>query len=511
MHKLRDYQRDAANAIWKGFKSFDRQLAVLPTGAGKTVIFSQMAAYAPLQPALILTHRDELTAQAVDKITEGTGFVPSVEKAGRMGLLSSKIVVGSVQTLCGIDRLLRWPPDHFKFLIVDEAHHALSKSWQGVLSYFGKAKILGVTATPHRGDRKNLGRYFENIPYEVSLLDLVKQGFLSPIKVRTVPLKIDLSSLTKKAGDFSEAESGALLDPLLDQIGLAVKDFAGDRKSLIFLPLRQTSRKLCSVLQKLGIKSDHVDGDDVRRKEKLDDFKTGKITHLCNAMLLCEGFDEPSIECIIPLRPTASQPLYAQMVGRGTRTFPGKDDLLLLDFLWLHEKHSLIRPAHLIAGSSAIADAMTSRSESAAALLYDGASVAVDLEELHRDALHEREETLRRELESKAKRKSKLIDALEYSLDIEEVALAEFEPTMPWEFEPPTPRQLELLAKVGLDPTSITSKGHAAKLMAAVFFRTKLKLATAKQLYWLRKMKHPSPNTLSEREASAWLDIKWKK
>jgi hypothetical protein len=236
MHTLREYQRDAANAIWKGFKSFDRQLAVLPTGAGKTVIFSQMAAYAPLQPALILTHRDELTAQACDKISEGTGFVPSVEKASSMGLLSSKIVVGSVQTLCGIDRLLRWPSDHFKFLIVDEAHHALSKSWQTVLSYFAKAKILGVTATPHRGDRKNLGRYFENIPYEISLLDLVKQGFLSRIKVRTVPLKIDLSSLTKKAGDFSETESGALLDPLLDQIGLAIVEFASHKKVSSFSP-----------------------------------------------------------------------------------------------------------------------------------------------------------------------------------------------------------------------------------------------------------------------------------
>lgn len=505
MHTLREYQRDAANAIWKGFKTFDKQLAVLPTGAGKTVIFSQMAAYAPLQPALILAHRDELVEQACDKITDGTGIEPSIEKAGSHGRLGTKIVVGSVQTMANPSRLSTWwPRDHFRFVIVDEAHHALSKSWQTVLEHFGSAKILGVTATPHRGDKKNLGKFFENIAYEISLLDLVKQGFLSRVKVRTVPLKIDLSSLGKKAGDFSEAESGELLNPLLDQIGLAIREFAPDKKSLVFLPLRQTSRRLCSVLQGLGIKAQHVDGDDPERKQKLKDFKNGKITHLCNAMLLTEGYDEPSIECIIPLRPTASQPLYAQMVGRGTRIFPGKDHLLLLDFLWLHEKHSLIRPAHLIAGSSEIATAMTVKSES-------WESGGLDLEELHRDAIHEREETLRRELEAKARRKSKLVDALEYSLDIGEMALAEYEPSMPWESDPPTARQLEILSKIGIEPASITTKGHAAKLMNAVFFRTKMKLATAKQVFWLRKMGHPSPSTASESEASAFLDKKWNK
>jgi superfamily II DNA or RNA helicase len=502
--ELRPYQRDAANSAWRGFKEYRKQLAVLPTGAGKTVVFSKMAAHAALQPALILAHREELVEQAADKLKQASGISATIEKAERRGSHKSQVVIGSVQTMCSPDRLAGWPSDHFKFIVVDEAHHALSKSWQNVLDHFPDAKVLGVTATPHRGDKKNLGRFFENICYEITLLDLVKQGFLVPIRIKTIPLKIDLTSLAKKAGDFSEAESGALLDPLLDQIGETIRENAADKKTLIFLPLRQTSRKLCSVLQRLGIRADHVDGDDADRERKLRDFANGKITHLCNAMLLTEGYDEPTIDCIIPLRPTASQPLYAQMVGRGTRLSPGKDHLLLLDYLWLHEKHSLIRPAHLIAGSDEIARSMTAASESCA-----GADI--DLETLERDAIHEREEALRRELAAKAKRKAKTIDALEYALDIGSVALAEYEPVMPWEVGPATAKQLELLGKMGIDPATIKGKGHAAKIMTAVFDRSKMHLATAKQVYWLTRFKHPSPHTATEAEASAFLDKRFGK
>jgi superfamily II DNA or RNA helicase len=511
MTELRPYQRDAANAAWKGFREFRKQLMVLPTGAGKTVIFAKMSGHSDLQPALILAHRDELISQATDKVADATGVEAAVEKADENAHLSSRIVVGSIASMMQHRRLEKWT-GHFKFIVADEAHHILSDSWQRVLEQFPDSKILGVTATPHRGDKKNLGKYFENVCYELTLLELIKQGYLCPIKIRTVPMKIDLSGLTKKAGDYSEAEAGAILEPLLQQVGEAIKEYAGDRKSLIFLPLRVTSRKLCSVLQNLGLKAEHIDGDDPKRKEKLEDFRTGKITHLCNAMLLTEGYDEPSIECIIPLRPTASQPLYAQMVGRGTRIYPEKTYLLILDFLWLHEKHSLIRPAHLIAATDELADAMTRMSEAAGRLFgEDDDEGELDLEELHGSATEEREEKLRRELERNASKKSRLIDALEYGLDVNELALAEYLPTMPWEELPPTMKQLEILAKVGLAPESITCRGHASKLLGTFLFRSKHGLATPKQLYWLRKCGHPNPHTVSQEEASKFLDKRWGK
>jgi superfamily II DNA or RNA helicase len=514
MHLLRPYQREAANAAWKAFKEFRKQLMVLPTGSGKTVIFARMAGHPELQPALILAHRDELVNQAVERLKETTGIEASIEKASSNGSRTAPVVVGSIQTLAGVERLETWPNDHFKFVVIDEAHHALSDTWQRVIEHFPSAKILGVTATPHRGDKKNLGKYFENVCYELSLLDLVHQGYLCPIKIRTVPLKIDLSSLRKKLGDYSEADSGALLEPLLEKLGETIKEYADDKKSLIFLPLRHTSRKLCSVLQSLGLKAEHIDGDDPDRKQKLEDFKSGKITHLCNAMLLTEGYDEPSIECIIPLRPTTSQPLYAQMVGRGTRNSPGKDCLLILDYLWLHEQHSLIRPAHLIAESDEIADAMTRMSEEAGredSWPGGGDDGELDLEGMHGSAVEEREETLRRRLEEKASRESKTINALEYALDVKELALADYEPTMPWESLPPTMRQLEILAKVGIAPESITCRGHASKVMGTVFFRTRNRLATAKQVYWLARYGHPHPNTVTMEEASKFLSKRWGK
>jgi superfamily II DNA or RNA helicase len=509
MTELRQYQRDAANAAWRGFREFRKQLMVLPTGAGKTVIFAKMAGHPELQPALILAHRDELITQATDRVADATGVEAAIEKADENALLSSRIVVGSIASMMQDRRLEKWA-GHFKFIVADEAHHVLSESWQRVLEQFPDSKILGVTATPHRGDRKNLGKYFENVCYEISLLDLVRQGYLSPIRVRTVPLKIDLTKVRRSAGDYSEADSGDALEPLLEQIGDNIMEFASERKCLIFLPLRRTSRKLCSVLQSnCGLKAEHVDGDDPERAKKLEDFKNGKITHLCNAMLLTEGYDESSIDCVIPLRPTASQPLYAQMVGRGTRCYPGKDYLLILDFLWLHEKHTLIRPAHLIAGTSEIAAAMTRESEEAAEC--DGADGELGLEEMHEDALHEREESLRRELAKKAGRRGRTVDALEYALNIGELALAEYEPAMPWEELPPTLKQLEILAKLGITPESICCRGHASKIMNAVFFRTRHKLATARQLYWLKKYGHPTPHSVSEEEASKFLSKRWGK
>lgn len=513
LRELRQYQKDAANAAWKGFREFRKQLIVLPTGSGKSSIAGKMMGRSELQPALMLAHRGELITQAAEQVEICSGIVPGIEKAHQnCHLEKPPIVIGSVQSMCDLDRLAKWDSDFFKFIVVDECHHSLSKSWQTVLEHFPDAKVLGVTATPHRGDKKNLGKYFDNLAYEISLLDLVKQGFLSPIRVRTIPLEIDLTTLSKKAGDFSESESGALLEPLLEQIGLTIFKYAGEKKTLIFLPLRQTSRKLCSVLQALGVAAEHIDGDDPKRAQKLEDFKNGTITHLCNAMLLTEGYDEPSIDCIIPLRPTASQPLYAQMVGRGTRIYPGKSHLLLLDYLWLHEKHSLIRPANLIAATDEIADLMTGESEEAAGSFGDDESgFELDLEEMHISALHEREESLRKELVKQASKKARTVDALEYCLDIGEVTLAEYEPVMEWEAQPPTVKQLILLGKMGITPESITCRGHAAKIMLAIFDRSKMKLATAKQVFWLRRMKHPSPNTATEAEASAFLDQRWGK
>jgi superfamily II DNA or RNA helicase len=214
---LRPYQQECVDAVLSGFGEFQKQLAVAPTGSGKTVIFSHLAnSFAGKGRVCILAHREELIDQAIEKLHRSTGIFADKEKAAYKASLQSDVVVASVQTLCR--RLGKWPQDHFELVIVDEAHHALADSYQSVLQHFAGAKILGVTATPDRGDKKNLGKYFQNIAFEISLFDLIHQGYLSRISVQSIPIEIDLKGIRSTAGDFNESDVGERLEPWLMKI-----------------------------------------------------------------------------------------------------------------------------------------------------------------------------------------------------------------------------------------------------------------------------------------------------
>lgn len=314
-----------------------------------------------------MAHRGELLNQAADKLMKSTGLGCAVEKAEETSIYSwYRVVVGSVQTLMRKKRLSRFQKNHFDTIIVDEAHHCISDSYQNVLNYFEDAKVLGVTATPDRGDMKNLGSYFESLAYEYTLPKAIKEGYLSPIKAVTIPLKLDLTGVGTQAGDYKVANLGTALDPYLYQIADEMLKYCKDRKTVVFLPLIKTSQKFCEILNSKGFRAAEVNGNSDDRAQVLSDYDTGKYNVLCNSMLLTEGWDCPSVDCIIVLRPTKVRSLYCQMVGRGTRLCEGKDHLLLLDFLWHTEKHELCRPAHLICENEEVAQKMTENLESAA-------------------------------------------------------------------------------------------------------------------------------------------------
>lgn len=344
--QARQYQSEVIAAVERGWGEFSRQLVVVPTGGGKTIIFAMLAARQPGR-TLILAHRDELIDQAIAKLGAATGIRAGKEKAEHSASLSDRVVVASVQTM--LRRLDDWPADHFALVVADEAHHAVSDSWQKVLNHFDRhARVLGVTATPDRADKRQLGSYFEAIAAEVKLFDLVRDGYLSPIAVKSVPVKIDLSSVKQTAGDFDQAELGHAIEPCLSEIARAIKEHASFRRVLCFLPLIATSQKFVEACNQAGLSAVHIDGNDPQRREKLVRFGQWEFDVLSNAMLLTEGFDDPGIDCIVVLRPTRSRPLYAQMIGRGTRVDETKENLLLLDPLWMHERHTLTRPAHLL-------------------------------------------------------------------------------------------------------------------------------------------------------------------
>ena len=492
---LRAYQHEALDGIRKGFRDFSRQVAILPTGGGKTVVFSRLAA--EIQPArtLILAHREELIAQAADKLRSSTGIRAEVEMGDSIASLDAPVVIGSVQTLMREARRSRWPADHFGLVVVDECHHVLSESYQTTLRHFdGHAKVLGVTATPDRGDRKNLGRYFENIACQISLLDLIRQNWLAPIRVKTVPLSLDLRGVRSTGGDYSADDLGHALTPYLEQIAGVLAEYR-HRKTIVFLPLIRVSKMLAEICRGLGLRAEHVDGQSESRREVLERFRTDETRILTNAMLLTEGYDEPSIDCVVCLRPTKVRSLYSQIIGRGTRISPGKDHLLVLDFLWQAEEHSLVRPAHLIAEDEEDADAITGQ------LGEDG-----DLEEAQEAVNADRTRKLAERLMANRSRKSSVIDPLELAVTLNEAVLAEFTPTMKWHEQSPTDRQLQALAKFGIDSSRVVCKGQASILLDRLITRRQLGLATPKQVRILRRRGHPHPETATFAEASGFID-----
>lgn len=483
--QLRPYQQEAREAIFTQWGSgIDKTLLVLPTGCGKTVVFAKVAEDCVRKGSrvLILAHRGELLEQAADKIYKSTGLMCATEKAEESCIGSwYRIAVGSVQTLMHEKRLDRFREDYFGTIIIDEAHHCLSDSYQRVLRHFPEAKVLGVTATPDRGDMRNLGEYFDSLAYEYTLPKAIKEGYLAPIKALTLPLKLDLSGVGISAGDFKAGDLGTALDPYLQQIAEEMRNYCRDRKTVVFLPLVKTSQKFCAILNEMGFSAAEVNGESADRAQVLKAFEEGNYNVLCNSMLLTEGWDCPSVDCVIVLRPTKVRSLYSQMVGRGTRLYPGKDHLLLLDFLWHTERHELCHPASLICQDEEVAQVMTKNIEEYGA--------PVDIEEAQRQAAEEvvaqREESLAKQLAQMRSRKKKLVDPLQFEMSIQAEDLSGYVPAFGWEMAPPSEKQKKALEKLGILPDEIDNAGKASKLLERLDKRKAEGLTTPKQIRFL--------------------------
>ena len=312
--ELRKYQKESIDSVLNEWnQGRKRTLLVLPTGCGKTVVFTKLAEEMVKQGkrVLILAHRTELLEQASDKLYKITGLKTSLEKADSTAIGSwYRVTVGSVQTLQRDKRLNQFPKDYWDVIIVDEAHHILSDGYMKVMEYFDVANVLGVTATPDRSDMRNLGSYFDSLAYEYSLVQAIKEGYLSKIKALTIPLDLDLSSVAMSAGDFKASDVGTALDPYLVQIADEMAKYCKDRKTVVFLPLVKTSQKFRDILNERGFKAAEVNGESKDRAEVLEDFEKGRYNVLCNSMLLTEGWDCPSVDCVVVLRPTKVRALY---------------------------------------------------------------------------------------------------------------------------------------------------------------------------------------------------------
>jgi ATP-dependent helicase IRC3 len=353
---LRPYQEEALAAIMEAeTKGIRRQLIALPTGTGKTVIFAHLLQQRR-DHALVLAHRDELIEQAAAKIRV-------VDPGARLGICKAErdewqhqITIASIQTISRMYRLERIPQDHYRTIVVDECHHATAESYMRVLDYFGAFSgdgplAIGFTATPERADEDELGAVFEEIVYRRDIESMIRDGYLCDLRAVQVQVAIDCGLLRMRAGDYDAEELGTALEKANApaHVAGAYMEHACGRKALVFTPTIALARMMAGEFRNRGMAAESLSGETPleERRAILRRLTSGVTKVVANCAVLTEGYDEPSVDCIVIARPTQSRPLYIQMIGRGTRTFPGKNDCLILDLVGATSRHKLVTAATL--------------------------------------------------------------------------------------------------------------------------------------------------------------------
>jgi len=353
--KLRDYQTAAIDAVFEAWaEGMRRPAIVLPTGAGKTVVFSALIREfrkrhydTPLQHTglrvIVLVHRDELADQAMKKIHDVAPHLTVGKVKAETRQVYADVMVCSVQTLArgaavAQIRAAEEQSGRVGLIITDECHHASAPSYGRVYDAFPDALQLGVTATMARGDGGGLGDTWESVVYSRSILWMMSKGYLAPVKTRSINVKLlDMAGIKTSRGDYSAGDLGrAMLEAGADKaIPRAYQEHAKGRPGIVFAPTVGAAQAIADSMNAAGIVTAVVSGETPKevRHRIYEAFRLGEVQVLCNCMVLTEGFDAPWAEVAVIARPTKSAPLYTQMVGRVLRTFPGKDDALVLDLV----------------------------------------------------------------------------------------------------------------------------------------------------------------------------------
>lgn len=352
-HSLRPYQLEGLAAITERCAAgVHRQLGVLPTGTGKTVLFAA-AIHERGGRAVVLVHRDELVRQAVDKLHAGTPDARVGIVKAEQDETDAEIVVASVQTLASPRRLARLLGP-YRTVVVDEAHHAAAETYRRVIDHLvtDETLLLGVTATPGRGDGLGLEQVFDEIVFRKTLPEMIAAGFLSDLRAIQVQMPdLDLDRVAVNRGDYAAGGLGDALEQahLPEVAARAYCEHASGRRALVFTPTVDLAHATAKAFEKAGVMAEAVDGTTPieERRATLERFHVGTTAVLLNCNVFTEGYDEPAVDCVINGRPTRSSGLYLQMIGRGTRRHPGKDDCLILDLVGSTTRHGLVTLAGL--------------------------------------------------------------------------------------------------------------------------------------------------------------------
>lgn len=356
--KLRDYQRGAINALFRAWaEGMKRPAVVLPTGAGKTVIFSHlikqwrngseefgtegMRALSMGPRVVVLVHRDELADQAIAKIRAVAPGLDVGKVKAEVRETQADVMVCSVQTISrprGLREItqLQQAAGNVGLIITDECHHGAAPSYQKIYKAFPDALHAGFTATLQRGDDVGLGSTWDDVVYSRSILSMVKNGHLVAPRAWTEDMGgLDLKSVKTTGGDYQTADLGRALEEsdMAGSLPALRKERADGRPTVVFTPTVATAEGVAEAFSEFGTSAAVITGETPResRLRIFEDFRLGRTEVLVNCMVLTEGFDAPWASCAIIARPTRSQPLYVQMVGRVLRPWPGKTDAVILN------------------------------------------------------------------------------------------------------------------------------------------------------------------------------------
>lgn len=354
--QLRPYQQDAVAAVIRDWATHTDVLGVAATGAGKTQILlsvlQQVQQCHPQARSLIIAHRQELIDQPIERTRTWPGWaIPMGVVMGDRNEADCPITVATVQTLSSERRLaglLKYGA--IDYLVTDECHHGNAASYVDLMNRLRqvnpKLKHLGVTATPFRADGDGLARVYQHVSFHVSIADLVKLHYLTQPRWLGIATGISLKGVESRAGDFVQSQLASRFDTPHGRqiITQAYQEYGGNRRAIAFTASVAGAHDLAAAFNELGITAAAIDGTTPKdqRRAVIDRYRSGAITVLANCQVLTEGFDAPGTSCILMCRPTRSDSLYVQMIGRGLRpagrdplragmAVPG-EDCLILDF-----------------------------------------------------------------------------------------------------------------------------------------------------------------------------------
>lgn len=534
----RYYQREAIDAVITAW-DFDKSVLLrLGTGAGKTYTAAGIIDHVHPSRSLFLADQEELCLQPLESIQRFTGHIAALEKAKYHASLEAKIVVGSSQTLSKAKRLERYPREHFQYIITDEAHRGSDRD-KKVHDHFSDAKICGMTATPFRSTLSDLSKWYDRVAYSKAMPDLIGEGFAPPIELFSCPIEINLDhirmSMAGGEKDYNVNDVETTIEPHLYEIAEMLKENAAGRFGIAYLPLVRSSIAFTNILRKVGISAMHVDATTENRSAIIEAFKHKRFQWLCNADLMSVGVDVPTADAMLNLCPTKSRARYQQRAGRVLRVLPGliddltekdqaaerrariaasaKPNALIFDLLWQEEKLGVQGAESVISESAEESEFLRKEARKAMG--------PIDLIELQKRTQAQREAQLVRALErAAAKQEAKRpvtsdhVAALFGAHD-----LVGYEPMGRSEMVPATENQIAMIARNGIDPSSIKSRTHASRIIEWILHRSKHSMATIKQLRLISRInegrddgdKIKTPELLSMDDASAIIETEFQR